>query len=117
MGSDSIPETTYDWRLGSGSGHLKLKARHRIPHIDKGSKVGFIVNRSNLFQVKNGKTLMFPMTVTPSNLWDAAQASFNCDTEEIFGREFAKAMGRRPASVFLAERNISTVYAPTTLDV
>ncbi|MEZ6093049.1 MAG: DUF2071 domain-containing protein [Pirellulaceae bacterium] len=111
QGVDSIPEAEYQWFYKDGEGRLKIKARHRINNLAAGTKVGFILKRNHHFVEHLGTTYDFPMQVTPSNVWDAGQASFHCDTETMFGREFAKPMSKRPISVFLAEKNTTYFYA------
>ncbi len=114
--SDHIPEATYDWQLDGAQGRLVIKARHRIMNLDSGSKVGFILNRDHHFVTQAGKLLDYPVKVTSSNVWDAGSASFHCDAEKMFGREFAKALSKRPSSVFLAEKNSAFYYAPQLID-
>ncbi len=111
-GSDRVPSADYSWFFKNEVNRLKIKARHRMPTLSGETKVGFILNRNYHFVAEKGKTLAFPMEVTSSNVWDAAQASFSCDSKEIFGSEFAGALSRRPISVFLAEKNTTYFFAP-----
>jgi uncharacterized protein len=111
-GADSIPEADYNWYVNDETNRLKIKARHRMPNLSKDTKVGFILNRNFHFVEEDGKTLAFPMEVSSANVWDAGQASFSCDSKGIFGAEFSGALGRRPISVFLAEKNTTYFYAP-----
>ncbi|MEQ1906270.1 MAG: DUF2071 domain-containing protein [Pirellulaceae bacterium] len=114
-GTNIVPMADYSWFEGDEANRLKIKARHRIPNLSPDTKVGFILNRNFHYVRDNNQTYAFPMEVTSTNVWDAAQASFSCDSKNIFGPDFAYALSRRPISVFLAEKNTNYFFAPALI--
>lgn len=114
-GTQSIPLADYHWQFKGEDNKLRVKARHRIQNLAPDTKVGFVLNRTHHFVRSGDRTWAYPMQVTSANVWDAGQASFSCHTVDLFGRDFTHALSRRPISVFLAEKNTTSYFAPTEL--
>ena len=112
FGIDEIPEVEYRWKHDDQWNNLRVRARSRITNTGKGTKVGFILDHSNYFASQKGRTIAYRVERPQWEVWDAAQANFNCDVKNLFGRAFIKPLSKRPASVFVSAGSHVTVYRP-----
>ncbi len=98
-----IPEVDYQWKVDEHWNKLRIRARERIKNTGPETKVGFILRHFNLYKAIDGRTFEYKAQHPIWTVWDAAQASFTCDVQHLFGKEFVKPLGRRPASVFVSD--------------
>ena len=112
---ESVPSVDYQWKVGDHWNRLRIKARSRIQKTSRDTKHGFILMHDNEYSQRDGKTLEDRASRPAWTIWDAAQANFECDVKNLFGREFQRALSRRPASVFVTGGSDVTIYRPTII--
>lgn len=112
---NEIPEVEYRWKYDDQWNNLRVRARSRITNTGTGTKVGFILEHSNYFASQKGRTIAYRVERPQWEVWDAAQANFNCDVKNLFGRAFIKPLSKRPASVFVSAGSHVTVYRPSEI--
>lgn len=113
---ESIPSVDYSWKVGDNWNRLRVKGLNPIRNTGRDTKHGFFLDHDYEYGQRKGKTLEYPALRPSWTIWNAAQASFQCDVKQLFGVEFAKALARRPASVFLSRGSDVTIYQPTTIN-
>lgn len=112
---DAMPEVEYRWETGDVWNHVKVKARSEMRKQEKETKESFVLDHHFGYTVREGKTYEFFVEYNPWALWDAKSGSFECDTEQVFGRHFVRALKQRPASVFLARGSEVIIHKPTLI--
>lgn len=115
FGNNEIPEIEYQWKAGDQWNKLRVRARSQITKRGPDTKVGFILDHMNYFASVDGRTLVYQVERPRWEVWDAAQANFNCNVERMFGRQFVRPLAKRPASVFVTAGSPVTVYKPITV--
>ena len=110
-----IPEVSYQWRVNENWNKLRIRARGKIKNTDPSTKVGFILQHFNLYKSFEGKTFEYKVRQPMWSVWDAAQASFTCDVQQLFGKDFVKPLARRPASVFVSSGSNVTYFKPVQI--
>ena len=110
-----VPQAHYMWKVGEAENKIKIKARARMKKSGPDTKVGFILDHNHLFSVRQSKIYEYRVQRSPWSVWDAAQASFECDTARLFGEEFVKTLSRRPSSVFIADGSPVTIFRPEVI--
>lgn len=110
-----VPQVQYHWKIGDSENKIKIRARARMKKTGKDTKVGFILDHNYEYAVRNSRIYEYRVQRPPWTVWDAAQASFDCNARQLFGEEFVKPLSKRPSSVFLAEGSPVTVFRPTVL--
>ena len=114
--ADSVPSADYSWKVNDNWNRLRVKGLNRIQNTGRDTKHGFFLDHDYEYAQRKGKTLEYSSSRPKWTIWNAAQASFQCDVKQLFGLEFAKALGRRPASVFLSRGSDVTTYRPATIN-
>jgi len=64
---------------------------------------------------KRGDCIEYRVEHPPWRVWQASEASFEGDTEELYGRRLASILKQAPYSAFLAEGSDIAVYRGGTL--
>ncbi len=114
-GEHEIPHAEYQWKVDDHWNKLRIRARNRIKNTGPDTKVGFILDHSNHYQMVKGKTILYRVQRPKWDAWDAAQANFTCDVQRLFGNEFVKPLAKRPASVFVSPGSDVTIFKPATV--
>ncbi len=114
--AETIPAVDYSWKVGSNWNRLRVKGLKPITDTGRDTRHGFFLDHNYEYGQRKSKTLEYPTARPKWTIWNAAQASFQCDVKQLFGLEFAKTLGRRPASVFLSQGSDVTIYRPTTIN-
>jgi hypothetical protein len=112
----AVPKVEYRWKVDDHWNLIRVRARHCMNNTGHGTKVGFVLEHSNEYSSRNGKTYEYRANRPSWTIWDAAQANFDCDVKKLFGPEFVKPLSKRPASVFLAAGSDVTICRPTILN-
>ena len=112
---DTVPSVDYQWKVGDHWNRLRIKARGRIRRSERETKHGFILGHDNNYSQRKNETLEYRAERPRWTIWDAAQANFTCDVKQLFGYEFEKPLGRRPASVFVSSGSDVTIFRPTVV--
>lgn len=110
-----VPKVSYEWKVGDTENKIKIKARARMKKTGPDTKVGFILGHNNEYSVRKSRIYEYRVQRPPWVVWDAAQASFECNTKQLFGQEFVKTLSRRPSSVFVSEGSPVTIFRPTVI--
>jgi uncharacterized protein YqjF (DUF2071 family) len=110
---NDVPHVTYRWLVDDHWNQIRLKARDKMQRTGPETKVGFILDHSNEYSSRAGKTYEYRVERPAWTVWDAAHANFDCDVKRLFGPEFVKPLSRRPASVFVADGSEVTIFRPT----
>lgn len=110
--AEEVPTAEYRWTHDSHVNKIRIKARHRLRAIEPDSKMHFILNKEYRYVSSKGRTLEYHVQATPWSLWDAAQATFQCDSNNLFGSAFAKYLAKRPVSVFIGEKSSVGIERP-----
>lgn len=113
---DVVPKICYQWKVGDAENVIKIKGRARMKKTGPDTKVGFILDHNNEYSVRDSTIYEYRVQRPPWTVWDAAQASFECNTKLLFGDEFVKTLSRRPSSVFVAEGSPVTIFRPTVIN-
>ncbi len=110
------PDLQYSWPIGQKTNHIRIRGRSRIKEHSPESKIGYILRHSDRYTVNNGQLWRFEMTTPQWDIWDVAQAKFDCDIAALFGKDFVKPMSAAPASVFLSRGNVVTLSTPIPVE-
>ena len=110
-----LPTVEYQWTTGDYVNHIKVNARSQMRQQEQETKESFVLDHHYGYTVKEGKTYEYYVEYSPWAMWDAQSGSFDCDTENVFGRPFVRALKQRPASVFLARGSDVIIYRPTEI--
>jgi len=110
--SNRPPDIEYQWKVGDRWNDIRIRGRSRVKDIRPGSKIEFIFRHPDRYVVDQQGVWRSELQTPGWIVWDVAQAKFDCDVKQLFGEEFAKAMSRRPASVFLSRGNQVTLSKP-----
>ena len=113
---ESVPHVDYGWKAGDGWNRLRVKALSPMRETERETKHGFVLDHDYQYSQRKGKTLEYPSDRPDWTIWSASQASFQCDVKRLFGVEFAKPLGRRPSSIFVAKGSDVTIFRPTTIN-
>lgn len=111
----AVPKVDYRWKVGESDNRIRIRARKKLTRIAPDSKVGFILDNTNEYSRREGKTYEYRADHPRWTIWDAAQANFTCDVGKLFGDEFVKPLSKRPASVFVSGGSNVTIYRPTVV--
>ncbi len=110
------PSVDYQWEMEKDRwNQIRVIARERVARTGPETKVGFILNHSNIYSRREGMTLEYPVVRPRWTIWNAGHANFSCDVQQLFGPEFVKPLAKRPASVFLANGSEVVVYRPNII--
>jgi len=110
------PDLEYRWPVGEKTNHIRIRGRSRIKEHSPDSKIGYILRHSDRYIDSNGQLFRFELTTPEWDIWDVAQAKFDCDIAALFGKDFVKPMSRAPASVFLSRGNVVTLSNPVAVE-
>jgi uncharacterized protein len=107
--SDGGLRVEYGWRRGLN--HLSLSARGdgRIPEED--SEAQFITEHYWGYTAqRDGGCVEYRVAHPSWRVWTSQDAEFEGDVEELYGRDLAAVLSRKPDSAFLADGSAVTVY-------
>ena len=101
----------YRWQAPSGwcRLHSRFSGEPAIPR--EGSLDQFISEHYWGYSAqKDGISLEYRVDHMPWRIWSASEAGFTGDPSDLYGRELASVLKNSPASAFVAEGSIVTVY-------
>ena len=106
------PDIEYLWKVKERWNDIRIRGRSRVKEVRPESKMGYILRHADRYTVNDTGIWRSEMSTPGWVIWDVAQAKFDCDVERLFGSEYAKAMAKRPASVFLSRGNRVALSKP-----
>jgi uncharacterized protein YqjF (DUF2071 family) len=108
----------YNWRFNGAENLIRMTV-HGEPHATEiGSEAEFITEHYWGYSSRGrGRTTEYQVTHPRWRVWSADQSQFIGDVAGLYGKEFVAALGREPASAFLAEGSEVTVFKGVSLDV
>ncbi len=93
----------YGWRNGQRWQGLSVRCHGAPTPPVSGSEEEFIVEHYwGYAKQRDGSTLEYQVEHPPWRVWQASQATYDCDVEAIYGREFVPFLNE-PASFFVAD--------------
>lgn len=119
---DMARRARFEWRLGKHEYAIEAASNALPRYPDPGSLDEFIVEHYWAYSagVHGNECIEYEVEHAPWRIRSAETAIFNGEAAALYGREFARALARRPDSAFLADgsavsvrRGTSVVRAPT----
>jgi len=109
---EATPKTVeYRWQEGPGWCELYARFSGELTHPQKGSLQQFISEHYwGYSSQKNGTSLEYRVDHIPWKIWTASDAGFSGDASPLYGKELAAILKNAPASAFVAEGSLVTVY-------
>jgi len=106
----------YAWKSPGGWNRINLVAAGEPTLPQEGSHEQFITQHYwGYAKGKKGGCIEYRVEHPPWRVWQASEASFEGDTEELYGRQLASILKQAPCSAFLAEGSKIVVYRGHTL--
>jgi len=106
----------YAWKSAGGWNRINLAAVGEPKLPEEGSHEQFITEHYwGYAQGERGGCIEYHVEHPPWRVWQASEASFEGDTEELYGRQLALVLKQAPSSAFLAEGSEVAVYRSRTL--
>jgi hypothetical protein len=106
----------YAWKSVGGWNRINLVATGESRLPEEGSQEQFITEHYwGYAQGKRGGCIEYRVEHPPWRVWQASEAVFEGDTEELYGRQLASILKEAPSSAFLAEGSAISVHRGHTL--
>lgn len=109
---NQAPEVDYAWKVADRWNKFRVKARSRIRDTGSNTKVGFVLDHTTHYHQFRGRTIEYAINRPRWEAWDAAQANFDCDVQQLFGKEFVHPLSQRPVSVFVSPGSDVSICKP-----
>jgi uncharacterized protein len=108
--TNSVAE--YAWRFRGAWNRIFLKTMGEPELVKAGSLEEFITEHYWGYAAqKSGGCVEYQVGHPKWRVWQAEQASLECDVKGLYGEEFAPFLDTTPSSAFLAEGSEVTVYS------
>jgi uncharacterized protein len=108
----------YAWKLPGGWNRINLVAAGEPTLPKESSQEQFITEHYwGYAQGKRGGCIEYRVEHPPWRVWQASEAAFEGNTEELYGKELALILKQGPSSVLLAEGSGIAVYRGHILTV
>jgi hypothetical protein len=109
--SGSVKSAEFSWRFGGRQNNLKLVTRGGAQLLREGSEAEFITEHYWGYNAqRDGSALEYRVQHPRWRIYDAADASLDCDVAALYGAQFRDSLNRKPSSAFLAEGSAVSVY-------
>lgn len=105
-------EVSWPGSKEGGRSWIKVRGRHPMSLGRRDGKVNFIIDHNWMFATQQGQTVAFEYRSAPSTIWDAGHVALHGEMGDLVGERLARFLGRKPASVFLAEKTSISVTGP-----
>ena len=107
---DGSVSASYRWRSGRRWSEIRLESQGNPEPLRDGSEEQFIADHYWGYAAQRDGGCVEYQVVHPSwKVWQARQAEFVGDAEQLYGPAFAAALSQRPSSAFLAAGSPVTV--------
>ena len=109
--NDLLKSVQYSWRFAGRQNSLHLTASGGPKILRDGSEAEFITEHYwGYNKQRNGSTLEYRVVHPRWRVYEAAEATLDCDVAGLYGAPFREALGGKPSSAFLAEGSEVTVF-------
>jgi uncharacterized protein len=101
----------YEWKFGSRWNRMSLTVRSDPALPKAGSEEQFITEHYwGYSRQQDSGCIEYHVTHPSWRVWNAENAQFDGDVEQLYGKDFAGVLKQAPTSAFLAEGSAVTVY-------
>ena len=101
----------YGWESRTGGNRIRLTAKGEPALPQDGSQEQFITEHYwGYARGRNSGSIEYKVEHPQWRVWQASEAVFEGDTEDLYGKELAAALTQKPFSAFLAEGSKIEVY-------
>ncbi|HEV3207699.1 MAG TPA: DUF2071 domain-containing protein [Terriglobales bacterium] len=101
----------YGWKFGSRWNRLSLTVRGDAELPEVGSEEQFITEHYWGYAAqRDGGCIEYQVAHPPWKVWSSQDARFEGDIKELYGKDLAAVLEKKPTSAFLAEGSEVTVY-------
>jgi uncharacterized protein YqjF (DUF2071 family) len=108
--SGMLKSVEYTWGSAKGQNKLKLTVHGRAHPKSEGSEADFITEHHWGYNAqRDGSTLEYRVEHPRWLVYDASEATLNCDVAELYGVRFCDSLNGKPSSAFLAAGSAVTV--------
>ncbi|MBI3415245.1 MAG: DUF2071 domain-containing protein [Verrucomicrobia bacterium] len=106
-----LKSVEYSWRSGGRPNTLRLAARGEAQLLRERSEAEFITEHYWGYNAqRDGSTLEYRVEHPRWHVYETGEAYFDCDVANFYGVRFRDSLSCKPASAFLAEGSLITVY-------
>ncbi len=103
----------YDWKTQQRWQHVAASGLDRPQPLVDDSLEQFIAEHYwGYSQQRDGSTFEYRVQHPSWRIWQATQVEFDCDVENLYGKEFQTILSRPPDSAFIADGSNVTVSFP-----
>lgn len=114
---DAPGRLTYEWRTGTDWQRLAATALGAPAVPDPASDDAFVAERHwGYTRQRDGSTLEYEVTHPVWRVWKVTAPVLAADVTELYGRAFADALARPPASALIAEGSAVSVSSPSRIE-
>jgi len=101
---------SYRWRSGGVWSEIGFESKGSPMALQEGSQEQFISEHYWGYAAqRDGGCIEYEVEHLSWRVWQAKDAGFRGDVDELYGRQFAQVLGGKPTSAFLAEGSAVTV--------
>ncbi len=106
-----VKSARYSWRQGEHEQAVKIITRGAAQELLADSEAEFITEHYWGYTTqRDGTTMEYQVEHPRWRVYEAAEATFNCDVANLYGHNFVPCLKAKPVSAFLAEGSTVTVY-------
>jgi uncharacterized protein YqjF (DUF2071 family) len=107
----SVKSAEYSWHFRRRWNRLQLTTQGDAQALVEGSEAEFITEHYWGYNAqRDGSTLEYQVEHPRWQVYDAAEATLDCDVAHLYGEQFHESLMRKPTSAFLAEGSAVSVY-------
>lgn len=107
----AVKSARYSWQLAGREQTLKVVTHGTAQDLSEGSEAEFITEHYwGYNRQPNGATLEYQVEHPRWQIYEAAEATLDCDVAKCYGHQFVRCLAAQPVSAFLAEGSAVTVY-------
>jgi len=107
----NVESVKYFWTFENKPNFIELMTRGEAGHFAEGSEEEFITQHYwGYSSQRDGGTVEYRVDHPAWRVWQAQSCRLECDVENLYGKQFARALSAPPSSAFLAEGSEITVY-------
>lgn len=106
-----VASAEYSWRFDGRWHALQLVTQGPAQPVREGSEAEFITEHYwGYNRQRDGSTLEYRVEHPRWRVYETSEAQLDCDVAGFYGKPFARALGGKPSSAFLADGSTVTVF-------